>query len=129
MPASRVHPFLAATVVGYFVWGKYSSVNYQICMYLLSRVIIALVRLASERGWPVFKDCSFTSVYPPFAALTWGAVLYLFEYHPEKLHPSLTRSMEFLYHQSNAPSASGRDGFWTEIGLLLVARQLFSSSS
>ena len=94
-------------------------------MYLLSRIMIAAVKLASAKGvWP-FRNFEFKGVYPPFAALVWGVVLYLFEFHPETLHPSLERSMEFLYHDSNRPAAA-RDGFWTEIGLLLVAKNLLS---
>jgi hypothetical protein len=39
-PKHKCHPFIAGAVGGYFVWGKeYSSVHYQILLYLVSRVL------------------------------------------------------------------------------------------
>ncbi|ETV85830.1 hypothetical protein H257_02391 [Aphanomyces astaci] len=96
------HAALAGAVGGYVVWSKYSSVNYQIVLYLFSRVLIGLVKLGSEKGWPILKKYSFPQVYPVLACATWAVVMWLFEYHRHVLHPSLAKSMDFLYHDSNS---------------------------
>lgn len=70
----------------------------QINMYLLSRILFGLSRLAVEKGFiPQPKHDPF----PLFATLVWGIVLWLFEYHPHTLQPSLQSSMDYLYHDSN----------------------------
>lgn len=70
----------------------------QINMYLLSRILFALSRLAVEKGFiPAPKQDPF----PLFATLVWGIVLWLFEYYPHTLQPSLQSSMNYLYHDSN----------------------------
>lgn len=70
----------------------------QINMYLLSRILFALSRLAVEKGViPQPKHDPF----PLFATLVWGIVLWLFEYYPHTLQPSLQSSMNYLYHDSN----------------------------
>lgn len=71
---------------------------FQINMYLLSRILFALSRLAVEKGWiPQPKHDPF----PLFATLVWGIVLWLFEFYPHTLQPSLQSSMNYLYHDSN----------------------------
>ncbi|XP_018944459.1 peroxisomal membrane protein 4 [Cyprinus carpio] len=92
------HSFLAACVGGWLVFGENNNINSQINMYLLSRILFALSRLAVEKGFiPQPKKDPF----PLFAALVWGIVLWLFEYHPHTLQPSLQSSMNYLYHDSN----------------------------
>jgi len=92
------HSAVSAALVGYFVFGENNSVNMQINLYLLSRIVVGLSRLAvkkeliSEPTGPVF---------PWFAAAVWGIVLWLFEYHQEVLQTSLQSSMSYLYHDSN----------------------------
>lgn len=101
---------LIAAFVGYFVFGKNNSVNMQvriefispqnilrqmqINLYLLSRVLTGLARSAVEKGY--IKEPSF-DVFPLFAALVWGVVLWQFEYHKHTLQPSLQSSMTYLY--------------------------------
>ena len=91
-PERSHHALVAGAVGGYLVWGRYSSVNYQIVLYLTSRVLAALckrhVRLPEalqRRG------------YPLVAAIVWGLVMLLFEEDPDVLHPSLRTSMEEIY--------------------------------
>ena len=44
----------------YFTWANYSSVNYQILLYLVSRVLVALVKLMSKKEVdPYTKNISF----------------------------------------------------------------------
>ncbi|XP_051931248.1 peroxisomal membrane protein 4 [Hippocampus zosterae] len=92
------HSFLAACVGGWLVFGDNNNINSQINMYLLSRILFALSRLAVEKGVvPQPKR----DLFPLFATLVWGLVLWLFEYHPHTLQPSLQSSMNYLYHDSN----------------------------
>ncbi|XP_055069797.2 peroxisomal membrane protein 4 [Misgurnus anguillicaudatus] len=92
------HAFLAACIGGWLVFGENNNINSQINMYLLSRILFALSRLAVEKGYiPQPKRDPF----PLFAMLVWGIVLWLFEYHPHTLQPSLQSSMNYLYHDSN----------------------------
>lgn len=100
-PAAEWHAALAGAIGGYLVWSKYSSVNYQIVMYLFSRIVIALVKRMAANGVKPFCLVQFKQVYPSLAIATWAIVMWLFETNPETLHPSLKKSMDFLYHDSN----------------------------
>ncbi|XP_077108072.1 peroxisomal membrane protein 4 [Ranitomeya variabilis] len=94
----QFHSFLAACVGGWLVFGENNNINSQINMYLLSRVLFGLSRLAVEKGYiPEPKH----DVFPWFAALVWGFVLWLFEYQRHTLQPSLQSSMTYLYDDSN----------------------------
>ncbi|KAA0713281.1 Protein-glutamine gamma-glutamyltransferase 5 [Triplophysa tibetana] len=62
------HAFLAACVGGWLVFGENNNINSQINMYLLSRILFALSRLAMEKGYiPQPKRDPF----PLFATLVW----------------------------------------------------------
>jgi peroxisomal membrane protein 4 len=93
------HAAIAGAIGGYMVWGKYSSINYQIVLYLTSRIITGLVSLAREKQVPPFscKRLHIRNVYPIQAAVVWGTVMALFETYPHVLHPSLKKSMEEVY--------------------------------
>ncbi|XP_052800692.1 peroxisomal membrane protein 4-like [Mya arenaria] len=100
---SQIHSFIAAFIGGYFVFGKYNKVNEQINLYLLSRIIYGLAKLAVKRGYiPAPQGDTF----PWFAAIVWGIVLWEFEYEKDTLQPSLRSSMTYLYHDSN---------YWTSL--------------
>lgn len=99
-PAAHWHAAVAGGVGGYLVWGKYSSVNYQIVMYLLSRIIISVVKVLAARGYKPFTDHKFNSVYPALATVVWASVMWLYENERSTLHPSLSKSMDFLYDES-----------------------------
>ncbi|XP_021345783.1 peroxisomal membrane protein 4-like [Mizuhopecten yessoensis] len=94
----QFHSFAAAFCAGYFIFGKYNKVNEQINLYLLSRILYGLAKLAVKKGFiPKPKGDTF----PWFAAIVWGIVLWLFEYESDTLQPSLRSSMTYLYHDSN----------------------------
>lgn len=99
LPEHPYHAFLAGAIGGYCIWGKYSSVNYQLVLYLTSRIIVGCIKLAREKGYPPFswKRLTFNKSYPYGAALIWGTVMMLFEEYPNVLHPSLRRSMDEIY--------------------------------
>ena len=99
LPEHPYHAFVAGAVGGYIVWGRYSSVNYQLILYLASRILVGCIKLAREKGIRPFswKQLEFTNSYPYGAAVIWGTVMMLFEEYPEVLHPSLRRSMDEIY--------------------------------
>ncbi|XP_062975991.1 peroxisomal membrane protein 4-like [Elgaria multicarinata webbii] len=93
-----LHSFLAGCVGGYLWFGENHSINSQINMYLLSRILFGLSRVAVEKGYiPKPKYDPF----PLIAALFSGIVFWLFEYHRHTLQPSLRSSMTYLYDDSN----------------------------
>nr|XP_031543776.1 peroxisomal membrane protein 4 isoform X3 [Vicugna pacos] len=47
----QVHSFLAAFIGGLLVFGNNSTINSQINMYLMSRILFALCRLGVEKGY------------------------------------------------------------------------------
>uniref|UniRef100_A0A7E5A0K0 Peroxisomal membrane protein 4 n=1 Tax=Panagrellus redivivus TaxID=6233 RepID=A0A7E5A0K0_PANRE len=106
------HPFVAAFTVGYYVFGENNGVNTQINLYLLSRIIYGLVKLAVEKG--VIRQPN-SPVFPWFAAFTWGIVLWLFENHSNVLQNSLKTSMTYLYRDSNV---------WTSVRDFIVYNKL-----
>ena len=110
LPEHPYHAFLAGAIGGYCIWGKYSSVNYQLVLYLTSRIIVGCIKLAREKGLPPFswKRLTFHNSYPYGAALIWGTVMMLFEEYPNVLHPSLRRSMDEIYRFGSFGSADNR---------------------
>lgn len=96
--------FMSASVAGYLVFGTNNSINSQVNMYLLSRVLFGLCRLAAERGYLPSADAKKNGrdPFPLFAALVWGFVLTLFEYNRHTLQPSLQSSMTYIYDDSKS---------------------------
>lgn len=110
IPDQPYHSFVAGAFGGYFVWGSYSGVNYQLLLYLASRIIVASIKLASEKGIRPFSShrFRFPHAYPWAAAGIWGSVMMLFEEFPDMLHPSLKRSMDEIYRFSLSSSSMDR---------------------
>lgn len=102
MPASPLHALAAGAVGGWVVWANYSGVNYQIVLYLLSRIVVGLVRLLASKQVRPFSLVNFKQTYPYLAMGVWAVVMWLYEYHPRVIHPSLASSMDFLYHDANS---------------------------
>ncbi|KAI9906429.1 hypothetical protein PsorP6_003141 [Peronosclerospora sorghi] len=99
-PGAPWHAAVAGGVGGYLVWGRYSGLNFQIVMYLMSRVLISVVRVLAAKGIQPFAQYRFNQVYPFLGILSWASVMWLYENEPTTLHPSLLKSMQFLYHDS-----------------------------
>ena len=71
---------------------------FQINLYLLSRILYGLAKMAVKRGYiPEPKGDTFRW----FGAIVWGIVLWQFEYEKDTLQGSLQSSMTYLYHDSN----------------------------
>lgn len=120
-PMNGWHAAVAGWIGGYFIWGKYNSVNYQIVLYLFSRIIMALFRVIAARGVQPFASFSFPQLYPYLAATVWAVVMSLFETNRWSLHKSLSASMDFLYHDSNSTtSASDFVMPWPTAAVLLA---------
>jgi hypothetical protein len=99
-PERPYHALVAGAVGGYFVWGRYSSVNYQIVLYLTSRVLVGLWKrhwLRNHTSTDLLPEALTKRSYAIGAATVWGLVMFLFESHPEVLHPSLKNSMDEIY--------------------------------
>lgn len=93
--------FVAGLVGGYVVFGRgiQSSVNQQIVIYIFARVVLALAKLAIQKGGPFPRRTSQVisrNTWPVFAATSWGAVMWLFNRHPDLLQPSLRSSMVYM---------------------------------
>ena len=94
IPECNYHALVAGAIGGYLVWGRYSSVNYQVVLYLTSRVLVGIGKKVAEH----FNISHHTgNSYPLFAATVWGLVMVLFEESPHVLHSSLKKSMEEIY--------------------------------
>ena len=106
--------FFAGLFGGYAVFGRgnQSSVNQQIVIYVFARVALGLAKLAVQpRGEgkvvgsgggfdlvsdPKLKALVLNNSWPVFASMSWALVMYLFQWHPEVLQPSLRGSMTYL---------------------------------
>jgi hypothetical protein len=109
-PENVYHSFVAGAVGGYLIWGRYSSVNYQIVLYLTSRVLVGLGKkflLRQSNGDKAWvegdprRGAGARDCYPFAAALVWGTVMALFEESPEVLHPTLRASMNEIYRSQH----------------------------
>jgi hypothetical protein len=76
-------------------------VNYQIVLYLMSRVAVATGRVLAAKGVAPFNSdrLAFSRSYPYLACLTWAGVMWLYENEPGTLQNSLVKSMDEIYHQ------------------------------
>lgn len=86
--------FISGGLGGALVWGRARTpINYQVVLYLLSRVIVGLVHHEVAKGTLPDKPA-----FRPMAGLVWAVVMYLFTVDPGSLQGSLRTSMEFLYN-------------------------------
>ncbi|MCJ1300809.1 hypothetical protein MMC08_003608 [Hypocenomyce scalaris] len=107
----RYDTFLAGLLGGYAVFGRgsQSSVNQQIVIYVFARVVLAVAKLSvqqpQDRGYGMgrvmimpegWKKGVAKNAWPVFAAVCWGAVMWLYRWHPETLQPSMRSSMKYM---------------------------------
>lgn len=124
--------FIAGLIGGYAVFGERNAVNEQvsfvagllsecllicalynqIVLYVVSRVVASFIPRATS-GYKTAPDSALASStvkpLPPdskyftvFAALSWGAVMWLFRHRGETIQPGMFNSMKYLYLDSNA---------------------------
>jgi peroxisomal membrane protein 4 len=85
--------FISGGVGGAVVWGRARTpINYQVVLYLLSRITVGLVHHGVNQGHLPDKEG-----FQPMASLVWAVVMYLFTVDSKALQGSLRSSMEFLY--------------------------------
>ncbi|KAI9512346.1 peroxisomal membrane protein 4 [Russula earlei] len=99
--------FFAGLLGGYYVFGERNAINEQIVLYVCSRVVASfLPRAGSPYGLratagdtvrPVPPDSRYFSI---FAAISWGAVMWLFQHRAETIQPGMFSSMTYLYRDS-----------------------------
>lgn len=115
--------FVAGLVGGWFVFGNRNAVNEQIVLYVVSRVVSSMLpRAAASRsslaatssipspptesrltppGYPYPKSRPPNSaVFKVYAAIAWGAVMWLFRNKRERLNGGMVNSMQYLYLDS-----------------------------
>ncbi|TFL06458.1 Tim17/Tim22/Tim23/Pmp24 family-domain-containing protein [Pterulicium gracile] len=102
--------FIAGLLGGYAVFGERSAVNEQIVLYVVSRVLASFLPRASTPYSssappavagvvrPLPPD---TRYFTAFAALSWGAVMWLFRHRGETIQPGMFNSMTYLYQDSD----------------------------
>ncbi|CAL1696459.1 unnamed protein product [Somion occarium] len=100
--------FVAGLLSGYIVFGDRNAINEQIVLYVCSRVVASFIprastpyamsSTASSTGRPVPPDARYFSI---FAALCWGAVMWLFNERGETIQPGMFNSMTYLYRDSD----------------------------
>jgi len=105
--ARNADTFIAGLIGGYLVFGERSAVNEQIVLYVVSRVVASFLPRASSPyskaptannlARPIPPDSRYFSV---FAAVAWGAVMYLFQHRGETIQPGMFNSMVYLYRDS-----------------------------
>ena len=109
--------FIGGGIAGAVVWGRSRTpINYQVVLYLLSRIVTGLVHHQVHEGSiPDFE------AFRPMAGLVWAVVMYLFTIDPKSLQGSLRSSMEFLYNDEEyaVPVTDGAAG-----GALILRRLL-----
>jgi peroxisomal membrane protein 4 len=96
--------FFAGLIGGYLVFGDRTAINEQVVLYVVSRVVATLI----PRAYPVPPGTTAVRPIPPspkhfsvFAALAWGAVMYLFAEKGHTIQPGMFNSMTYLYNDSN----------------------------
>jgi len=106
-PFRPMHAAAAGAIGGWCVWGKYEHVNYQIVLYLMSRVAVSLAQSLARHDVKPFNSpkLKFENSYPVLATVTWAGVMYLYENEPDQLQKSLTRSMDEIYHSTEIDGA------------------------
>ncbi|KAG6837030.1 hypothetical protein H0H93_015893 [Arthromyces matolae] len=109
--------FIAGLLGGYVVFGDRNAVNEQIVLYVVSRVISSFLPRAGTSASPKSTTGSTVKPIPPdsryftaFAALSWGAVMWLFRHRGETIQPGMFNSMTYLYRDSET---------WTNLRTLL----------
>ncbi|KAF7794130.1 hypothetical protein EIP86_005261 [Pleurotus ostreatoroseus] len=103
--------FIAGLIGGYVVFGDRNAINEQassfIVLYVCSRVVAAFIPRAaspynissnaSSAVRPVPPNARYFSI---FAAVCWGAVMWLFNERGETVQPGMFSSMTYLYRDS-----------------------------
>lgn len=101
------------------MFGKKTPINYQINLYLFSRITIALIELVykkyvvgertAEEGEEREEYWVQRHSFKIMAGVVWGVVMWLFYINEAMLHESLASSMKDLYIASERPVKSWKE--------------------
>jgi len=105
----KADTFIAGLIGGYIIFGDRTAINEQIVLYVCSRVVASFIPRAGTSGAsstsgspaqvrPIPPDAQLFSA---FAALSWGAVMWLFQNRGETIQPGMFNSMRYLYQDSD----------------------------
>ena len=104
--SSKWHPVISGFVMGFVVFGlNQSSINHQIILYLLSRVVVGGVQRVCKK-----RKIGKMRFFPYLAMMCWAIAMVLFEIDQKALQSSLASSMVFLFKDSEKPMKS-----WLEL--------------
>jgi len=99
--------FFAGLLGGYVVFGERNAINEQIVLYVCSRVIASFIPragspygLATTGGGSVRPRPPDSRYFSIFSAISWGAVMWLFQHRGETIQPGMFSSMTYLYRDS-----------------------------
>lgn len=96
---SKTHSLISGFLIGFLIFGlNKNSINYQIILYLLSRVIVGGVQRFAKR-----KKIGKMKFFPYLAMFCWATVMLLFEHNKKALQSSLASSLQFLFKDSEKP--------------------------
>ncbi|KAF8514514.1 Tim17/Tim22/Tim23/Pmp24 family-domain-containing protein [Gautieria morchelliformis] len=99
--------FFAGLIGGYIIFGDRTAINEQIVLYVSSRVLASFIPRAGTTSTGTSSGDSQLKPIPPdarlfslFAAVSWGAVMWLFKHRGESIQPGMFSSMRYLYRDS-----------------------------
>jgi len=100
------HTLLAGLIGGLLVFRAKTVITGQIALYMLPRVLTGTSKLAMLH-WGAEKR-TIAATFPLLSMVCWGLVMWLFELDSRLLQPSLAKTMQKLYRESDSWS------HWTE---------------
>jgi peroxisomal membrane protein 4 len=73
---------------------------------VFARVCLSIAQLSVQPHFGLIKSHALSErishdAWPAFAALSWGAVMWLFRWYPETVQSGLASSMDYIYVQSD----------------------------
>lgn len=107
-PENSYHALVAGTISGFVAWREYSTINYQIMLYVASRVMIGLFKKAFLMKSDGKLRSTPPMAYSIIASLAWGLAVCLYEQCPDVLHRSMVTSMNEIYRYGIAPTKDGK---------------------
>jgi peroxisomal membrane protein 4 len=81
--------------------------------------MLALAKIAVQPSVGIVRSAQLSNklrenAWPVFAAMSWGAVMWIFRWHPDTVQTSLKSSMTYIYKDSDHWD-SLRSFFWQNI--------------
>ncbi len=95
----KYFPLISGMVAGYFAFFKDNSINKQITLYSISRVIFAFI----QKVWLKSHNFSqFSKFFPLISGLAWGLMLFIFENENSLLSGTEIKVLGYIYKDSDS---------------------------